>query len=402
MATFVPYRRVKDDRGKELAQTKTNVQAKQSENWFEETALWKLKVRLQFSGWLQYLIHAVAILFMLLLAGIGWLIGYWPVFFLWLPLGVAAALSIPLIGSILIVKYGMHPTERLPAKPIDLDAFDLMRVRHSCRSFQSRKLSPDHRTELMEIVHANSQPDRQLGRRPIRFEYVESPLKVWPVVGAHEFLVAIAPHEYDRLAVIDIGRSLQKVVLHATGMGLATCWIGPGADQKSIVQHLGDRFDPTRDHVICVCAIGYESRYKPPAIRLIQRFQRHRLPLSALFFTDRSFTSSLETSAEPFSEYGRCYEVCQWSPSSFNGQTTRCAAVTERSGDADKLVRFDFCASTNSRYYAAVALGIWCANWEMGCQALGRTGYFTALPSEFRATESAPHLPRYDVSWVID
>ena len=29
----------------------------------------------------------------------------------------------------------------------------------------------------------------------------------------HEFLVAIAPKEYDRLAVLDVGRSLQKVVL---------------------------------------------------------------------------------------------------------------------------------------------------------------------------------------------
>jgi len=386
-----------------MTQTQTNAQNPKSPgNWFEDTALWKLKVRVQFSGWLQYLVHAVVVVLMLLLAGIGWLIGYWPVLLVWLPLGIAAVLFVPLIGSILIVKYGLHPTESLPANKTGLGAFDLIRARRSCRSFQSRDFTPEHHAELMEVVRANSEPKRQLGQRPIRFEYVAAPLTVWPVVGAHEFLIAIAPHEYNRLSVIDIGRSLQKVVLHATRMGLATCWIGPGADQKSISRHLGDRFDPTRDHVICVCAIGYESMFKPPAIRLMQRFQRQRLPLSELFFADPSFTAPLETSEDPFNAYGRCYEVCQWSPSSFNSQTTRCAAVTERIEDKDKLVRFDFCASTGSRYYAPVALGIWCANWETGCEALGRPGHFAVLPPDARAVENAPDLPRYDVSWVVD
>jgi nitroreductase len=386
-----------------MTQKQTNAQnPKPSKKSFQDTALWKLKVRLQFSGWLQYLVHAIVVLVMLLLAGLGWLIGYWPVVLVWLPLGIAAVLFVPLIGTILIVKYGLHPTESLPAKKTSLGAFDLMRGRRSCRSFQWRKLTSEHHAELMEAVGTNSQPGRQLGHRPIRFEYIAAPLTVWPVVGAHEFLVALAPHEYDRLSVIDIGRSLQKVVLHAARMGLATCWIGPGADQKSIIQHLGDRFDPARDHVICVCAIGYESMFKPLFIRVIQRFQHKRLPLSELFFADPSFTIPLETGAEPFNAYGRCYEVCQWSPSSFNSQTTRCAAVTERIEDRDTLTRFDFCASTGSRYYAPVALGIWCANWETGCEALGQPGHFAVLPPDARAVENAPDLPRYDVSWVVD
>ncbi len=374
---------------------------KPTENWFEDTALWKLKVRLQFSGWLQYVIHAVWILIMLILAGIGWLIGYWPMLLFWLPLAIAAFLGIALVGTILIVKYGLHPTERIPASKTDLDAFDLMRSRHSCRSFQSRNLSQEHHAELIEAVRVHSQLDRQLGRLPIRFEYVAAPLTVWPVVGAHEFLIAIAPRDYNRLSVIDVGRSLQKIVLHATRMGLATCWIGPGADQKSIIQHLGDKFDSAQDHVICVCAVGYESMFKPLFIRLIQRLQRKRLPLSKLFFADPAFTAPLDVRSEPFSDYGRCYEVCQWSPSSYNGQTTRCAAMTERLGD-DRLVRFDFCAATMSRYYAPVALGIWCANWETGCTAIEKRGHFAVLSPEERGVEELPELPRYDVSWVID
>jgi nitroreductase len=368
---------------------------------FEDNPVWKLKVRFQFSGWLQYIIHAIWIFVLLLIAGIGWLIGYWQVLLFWLPLGIAAFLSVVLVGTIVMVKYGLHPTERIPADKKNLDAFDLMRARHSCRSFQSRDLTKEHYSELMDAIRLHSQQDQQLGQQPVRFEYVPAALTVWPVVGAHEFLVAIAPHEYNRLSIIDVGRSLQKIVLHATRMGLATCWIGPGADNKSIVQHLGDDFDPVKDHVICVCAIGYESMYKPLFIRLFKKLMHNRLPLSELFFSDPSFKTPLDTELITFSDYGRCYEACQWSPSSYNGQTTRCAAVTEQTENQDKLIRFDFCASTKSRYYAAVALGVWCANWETGAAALNKRGHFTVLSSEERTSEAAPELPRYDISWIV-
>ncbi|MDX2504740.1 MAG: nitroreductase family protein [Gammaproteobacteria bacterium] len=369
---------------------------------FEDSPLWKLKVRLQFSGWLQYIIHAIWVLMMLIIAGVGWLIGYWQVLLFWLPLGIAGLLSIWLVGTILFVKYGIHPAERIPKSKTDLDAFDLMAFRHSCRSFQSRNLTAEHHEELMEVVKLYCQQNLQLGQQPIRFEYIPAPLTVWPVVGAREFLVAIAPREYNRLSIIDVGRSLQKIVLHATRMGLATCWIGPGADQKSIIQHLDGKFDPTKDHVICVCAIGYESIFKPLLIRLVQRFQHKRLPISELFFTDTSCKIALETNLAPFNEYGRCYEACQWSPSSYNGQTTRCAATTGRVENQDKLIRFDFFAATSSRYYAAVALGIWCANWETGCATLNKTGHFEVLSAKEHGNEEVSELPRYDISWVID
>ena len=81
----------------------------EKQNSFEDSAIWKLKVRLQFSGWLQYIIHAIWIFMLLLIAGIGWLIGFWQVILFWLPLGIAAFLSVALVGTIVIVKYGIHP-----------------------------------------------------------------------------------------------------------------------------------------------------------------------------------------------------------------------------------------------------------------------------------------------------
>ncbi len=367
----------------------------------QNSLLWRVKLRLQFTGWLQFIPCAVAGLFCLLVAGVGWLLAPGSVPFFWVPFVLGVVFFVVLAFDIGTVKLGLHPVEALPTAPTDVDAFDLMRERHSCRSFQARDLTAEHRAELLEAVERHSRQECLIGDRPIRFEYVAAPLIVWPVMGAREFLVAIAPAEYDRTAVLDVGRSLQKVVLDATRMGLATCWIGPGADQQSVSAHLGDRHDPEVDHVICVCAVGYESRFKPLAIRLIQRAQQRRLPLASLFFADSEFAVPLDVEVAPFVTYGRCYEVCQWSPSSFNSQTTRCVAVAGADGGVPRPVRFDFCSSTNSQYYAPVAVGIWCANWEAGCEALGLAGQFAMLSAEERGISDAPEFPRYDVSWMV-
>ena len=69
--------------------------------------------------------------------------------------------------------------------------------------------------------------------------------------------------------------------------------------------------------------------------------------------------------------------------------------------EGGRLVRFEFYAATRSRFYAPVALGIWCANWELGCAALGQAGRFEVLDAAAREVDGAPDLPRCDVSWVV-
>jgi hypothetical protein len=357
--------------------------------------IWRTKLRLQFTGWLQYVPPLVVTLVIFLIAGIVHLLG-----------GMQVAKGLAYVGYLLLavelfdlitVKFRIRPPERLPKRKDELDLFDLMRSRRSCRSFQTRKLTQADSNELMESVRKHSIETR-IGKSPVRFEYVSEHLTVWPTVNASEFLVAIAPLEYDRLAVMDVGRILQKIVMDATRMGLGTCWIGPGADHKSIMNHLGDRFDPKKDHIICVCAIGYKSSFIPIFIRAFNAQFYRRRPLDALFFGDPQMKEPLNVDAYPFNKFGRTFEICQWSPSSYNGQTTRCVAVNDNKG----LERFDFYAVTASRYYAAVATGIWCANWEMGCDSLGIHGHFAILSAEEKGVPEKEELPRYDISWVLD
>ncbi len=171
-------------------------------------------------------------------------------------------------------------------------------------------------------------------------------------------------------SVIPRQRALQRVVTKAARRGICTCWIGPGADQPSVAAVPADRFDPGRDHVACVCAVGYRSRFLPTMIRLMNHHMHQRLPLDRLFFTDPSLTVPPPTTRVPYAEFGRTYEACQWSPSSYNGQTTRAVLGAEDG----PVRRVDFIAIAPSRFYAPVAPGIWLANWETGCAALGIQG----------------------------
>ena len=184
-------------------------------------------------------------------------------------------------------------------------------------------------------------------------------------------------------------------MIEATRAGISTCWIGPGADQSSVVAALGGRFDPEQEHVICVCAVGYRSRFVPLLIRAMNAKMHSRLALEQLYFSDDDLTDPVDVASPPYSELGRSYEVCQWSPSSYNGQTTRAVL---RAGDV--VERVDFESSTSSRYYAPVALGIWLANWETGCQALGVHGHTTVLPEHHSPPGANPDQPRYGATWL--
>ena len=359
----------------------------------------RAKMRVQFTGWLQYLLPMIFVLLFSLLSGIAYLLD---VSFLIIPAtGLAALIFIVAIFDLLTVKFRLRFPEHLPRRNDDLDLFDLMRKRRSCRSFQTRKLTDVDRSELLESVRIHMD-EPQIGESKIRFEYIAASLTVWPTVNATEFLVAIAPKEYDRLAVIDVGISLQKIVMDATRMGLGSCWIGPGADHASIIRNLADRFDSEKDHIICVCAVGYRSSYIPLFLRIFNAQFKRRLPLSELFFADAGFEQPLNLDAGPFNCFGRTYEICQWAPSSYNGQTTRCIANTDENGD---LKSFDFYAVTASLYYAPVAVGIWCANWELGCEELGIQGHFAKLSAGDKGiqdNDTALQLPRYDISWVLE
>jgi nitroreductase len=351
----------------------------------------RTKERLQFTGWLQYVIPLIPASGITLLAAFIWLLGF--------PraaagVGVAPAfIACVAVFDVVTSKLKIRPRERRPATLESLDVFDLMLARRSCRSYQARPLDDADRDAVLASVRRYI-AEETFSRSPVRLEYVKAPLTIWPVVNAGEFLVAIVPKPYDRHSVIDVGRTLQKVVIDATRLGLGTCWIGPGADHESLRAHLGEKFNDETEQLICVCAIGYPSRFSPLFVRVFTRMMRRRRPTEDLFFIDDALETPADLDSAPLSRWSRHFEACRWGPSSYNGQTTRAVLRTDNDGE---LVGVDFCAITASRFYAPVALGIWCTNWELGAEATGASGRFIAM-----RTDEDVVVPRQDVSWKPD
>ena len=241
----------------------------------------------------------------------------------------------------------------------------------------------------------------KLFTHPIRLEYIGTPVKVWPAVGCNEILVAIAPKEYSKEAILDLGRCLEHVVLHAVTMGLGTLWVGPGANHASIIAALGKRFDPDRDHIICITVFGYRSWFLPLFIRIMTRRNSGRLPLEKLVFCDDKCRRTLPEDMLVYQKLKPAFKAVRWSPSSYNAQTTRCSAVLVDINCESYVKQIDFYRSLNSRYYATVALGIWMAHWELACNQLGLRGRFEV--DRARAEEGKVGSPPiYDISWVFD
>ncbi len=184
----------------------------------------RFKFRMQFTGWLQYIIPLFFLLFLSIIGFIAQLFS--AVYISILFLSLAFLLFLITIFDLITSKFRLRFHERIPKRKDYPDVFDSIRSRRSCRSFQINKMTSSDYNELMESVRIRTN-QIQSDQSSIRFEYISAPITVWPVVNASEFLIAIAPKQYNRTAVKTIGSCLQKIVVDATRMGLATCWIGP-------------------------------------------------------------------------------------------------------------------------------------------------------------------------------
>ena len=143
----------------------------------------KLKLKLQFTGWLQYLLPTVVSIIFLIIGTLFWFLNLSPVTYVFYTLGFVL-LTIT-IFDVLTVKFGLRPSERIPARRDGMDAFDLMRARTACRSFQNRKLTESDKNELLRVAqNVNNEQSDFIGENEIRFEYINARLTVWPVVGA--------------------------------------------------------------------------------------------------------------------------------------------------------------------------------------------------------------------------
>ncbi len=196
--------------------------------------------------------------------------------------------------------------------------------RYSCRSFSKRPIDETVLQTFRQFVDAP--PKGLFGNAP-RFTLIAMdnlPRDEWKKLGtygviknARLYLVGmISPAP---LATCDYGYCKEKLILKATGLGLATCWLGGTFAISAFGRAAGMR----RNELLpTVSPVGYEADHKSLTEKVIRRFagSDHRLPWKDLFFNGNAQTPLTPGEA---GVYSQALENVRLAPSASNKQPWR-------------------------------------------------------------------------------
>jgi hypothetical protein len=208
--------------------------------------------------------------------------------------------------------------------PFSTPVTEIIQARYSCRTYEDRPIAADTRQRLSAM--ASSLPPGPFGTSP-RFQLVAATAQDRDdlkglgtygfIKGATGFLVG-ASTDAEKSAE-DYGYLMELLVLHATDLGLGTCWLGGSFTKSSFAAKIGAR---AGEKVPAVTAVGYiagRPRMLDPMMRRFARSDK-RLPWHRLFF-EHSFGSPL--SKEQAGAYATPLEMVRLGPSASNKQPWR-------------------------------------------------------------------------------
>ena len=210
-----------------------------------------------------------------------------------------------------------------------MDTRELIDRRYSCRTYLERPISDADRESLTTFMERKTVGPFGSG---VRFGLIaastddESALKRLGtygfIKGATGFLVGAVrrgPRDLE-----DYGYLLEEVVLHATGLGLGTCWLGGTFTRSTFTSRFGG---VDRDEVMpAVVSIGHPGDDGTERIREREEGTR-RLPPDELFFAD-DFGKPLD--GERAGGFAGALEAVRMAPSATNKQPWR---LVRRGGD---------------------------------------------------------------------
>jgi len=227
-----------------------------------------------------------------------------------------------------------EPTTSAPtmnAPTLTAPVSELIRRRYSCRTYRPEPIAGAQQRRLTELMAAHAAGP--LGA-PARFALVaaapgdDSALRRLGtygfIKGATGFIVGAvrrAPRDLE-----DYGYLLEHIILHATDLGLGTCWLGGTFTRSSFVRRFGGLArDETMPAVVSIGLIGDDGGER---IREREGGSR-RLPSSELFF-ERRFGEPLDLGA--VGAYAEALEALRMAPSATNKQPWRLVRAGEGGG----------------------------------------------------------------------
>ncbi len=279
---------------------------------------------------------------------------------------------------------------------------DIIRQRTSCRTYDSTPISAEHCDALAaEIDALPAGPFRSAHRFALAAatEQDRGALKGLGtygfIRGATGFIIgAMGPGEGN---LEDFGYQMERLVLHATDLGLGTCWLGGSFTKSRFARAIDAGPD---ESVPAVVAAGYPAQSPGLMDRRMRQAARgdHRRPWNRLFWNGQFGTP---LTVEAAGDYASVVENVRRGPSASNKQPWRVVrdgdrwhlyiqrtpgyrdGIFQRLGGIADMQRID--------------LGIALCHWELSAGERGLEGHWQwndpvlALPDDH--TE-------YGITWV--
>ena len=280
---------------------------------------------------------------------------------------------------------------------VDFSVTENIEKRISCRTYDGRQLSSEHKNALLAV--SNNLPAAPFGN-DIQIALLEldedglhqgQKLGTYGLISGAKTYIAGAVKNNDR-AIIDFGFIFEYILLHATALNLATCWLG-GSVKRDDFRNALNLNDG--DVIPAVSPVGYSASkrsFRDSAIRFLAASKK-RKPWQELFFINNFDTALSEQNA---GKYATVLEMVRLAPSASNKQPWRIVRDEEKNCFHLFKKRFNYgkMAGIDIQY---IDMGIAMCHFEntaVECKATG--GWENQKPEHYPSDDV-----EYIMSWMI-
>jgi len=242
---------------------------------------------------------------------------------------------------------------------------DIIKSRKSVRSYSLKHIEPYKLARLNQCIDNISGLPFGTG---IRFEIIEKDknMGTYGFIKEASHYIAGAVKKQER-CYEDYGFALEKIILHATDLGLGTCWLGGTFNRQGFA--VGLKLRPG-EIIPAVSPVGYPSAEKRVMDKIIKTLAgtEWRKNAEQLFFEDNP-SNPLDMGS--IGKYSQVLEMVRVAPSAVNRQPWRIIK--------DKNIYHLYVTGRPAKKYDRMGAGIAMAHFQLTARCLELQGEWADL-----------------------
>ncbi len=279
---------------------------------------------------------------------------------------------------------------------------DVMRKRHSIRTFNSEPLTESDLKLINDFVNLEKNLSGPFGKKgrmaliPVTNNVTDKGIKLGTygfIKNPKAYVVGITKN--DRYSLMDFAYSFQKLVLYLTGYGLGSCWMGGTFSRDSFEKEITLE---SGEFIPCITPVGYpnvKQRVFDKAIRYVVKADNKK-PWNKLFY-DGNYICTLEREAAGSLEIP--IEMVRLGPSASNKQPWRLVLSKDRNSCYFFIEHTPNYSTKLGYEMQLLDMGIAMCQFELACREIGIDGKWDV---EDPGIQLPNELTEYLVSWKMN